>query len=177
MRALGAALRSSASASATARCQFRRHTMPLRPNAGPAASTAAVSAPPVLTKKVVAAAEAGKVGVVQTWLTGAGRVNATCQHRGLRDCTLLMIATSYGHKQLVEMLLKRGAEADAQNSNGGTALMAAAQYGHEQVAEMLIQHGAEVNLQSSEGWTALASAAASGHLPIVLRLLRAGAVI
>ena len=110
-----------------------------------------------------------------TWLAGDGRVDATCVHRGVSGCTLLLVAASNGHKQLVEVLLKRGAKLAAQNSYGVTALMLAANQGREQVVELLLQHGAEVDLQDGDGDAALTSAAIEGHPAVVLQLLRAGA--
>ena len=47
---------------------------------------------------------------MQTWLTGDGRVDATCERGGVSGWTLLAIAATNGHKQLVEVLLKRGAK-------------------------------------------------------------------
>ena len=82
------------------------------------ASTASQAAPLALPKKIQAAAVDGKAGVVQTWLAGDGRVDATCVRGGVSGCTLLLIAATKGHKQLVEVLLKRGAKPDAQNSIG-----------------------------------------------------------
>ncbi len=96
--------------------------MPGRPKSSSAASrrghasTAPQAAPLALPKKIQAAAADGKAGVVQTWLAGDGRVDATCVHRGVSGFTL--IAAGHGHKQLVEVLLKRGAKPDAQNSIG-----------------------------------------------------------
>ena len=162
--------------------------MPGRTKAGSAASrrghasTAATAAPLALPKRIAAAAENGKVGVVQTWLAGDGRVDATCVHRGVSGCTLLLIAAEHGHTQLVEVVLKHGAEADARDSGDSTALMAAALSGYEQVAEMLLRHGAGINLQNSLCGTAHTTsaryrvlAAFYGHPAVVLRLLRAGA--
>ena len=68
--------------------------------------------------KIAKAAEHGKVGVVQMWLSGDGLVDATCVRGGVSGWTLLAIAATEGHKQLVEVLLKRGAKPDAQNSIG-----------------------------------------------------------
>ena len=135
------------------------------------------AAPLALPKKIQAAAAAGKAGVVQTWLAGDGRVDATCVNRGVSGCTLLLIAAEHGHKELVELLLKRGAEADARDSGGGTALMVAAAKGHERVAEMLLRHGAGISLQDREGGNALMSAAAKGHERVVEMLIQHGAEI
>ena len=55
--------------------------------------------------------------------------------------------------------MRRGAEINLQNSDGGTALMLAASNGHERVVELLLRHGAEINLQNSDGGTALMLAA------------------
>ena len=61
--------------------------MPGRTKAGSAASqrghasAAATATPLALPKGIKAAAENGKVDVVQTWLSGAGRVDATCVRR------------------------------------------------------------------------------------------------
>ena len=139
--------------------------MPGRNGAGKGrerASTAPQAALLALPKKIQAAAVDGKLGVVQTWLAGDGRADATCVHRGMSGCTLLAIAATEGHKQLVEELLKRGAKPDAQNSVGVTALMSAAANGRVQVAETLLQHGAEINLQDSVGCTTLMLAADQG---------------
>ena len=46
-----------------------------------------------------------------------------------------MCAANHGHKQLVELLIRRGAEVDKQSSNGWTALMCAAFKGHERVVD------------------------------------------
>ena len=63
------------------------------------ASTAPQAAPLALPKKIQAAAEDGKAGVVQTWLAGDGRADATCVRGGVSGCTLLTIAASKGHTQ------------------------------------------------------------------------------
>ena len=102
--------------------------MPGRPKADSAASrrghasTTPQAAPLALPKRIQAAVVDGKVGVVQTWLAGEGLADATCVYRGVSGCPLLLIAASNGHKQLVELLLKGGAEANAQSSNGITAV-------------------------------------------------------
>ena len=61
------------------------------------------------------------MGVVQTWLAGDKLVDATCERGGWSGWTLLMLAAANGHKQLVELLLSRGAKVDAQNDSIGAA--------------------------------------------------------
>ena len=47
------------------------------------------------------------MGVVQTWLSGDGLVDATCVRGDSSGWTLLTIAAGHGRKRLVQLLLKR----------------------------------------------------------------------
>jgi ankyrin repeat protein len=47
-----------------------------------------------------------------------------------------------GYKQIVKMLLDRGANDNAQGGYYGNALQAASEEGHEQIVEMLLNRGA-----------------------------------
>ncbi len=59
---------------------------------------------------------------------------------GLGDAPPLHIAASRGTQELVEMLVRCGADITAQNDDGQTAEQVAAAAGHEAVASMLDQH-------------------------------------
>ena len=50
---------------------------------------------------------------------------------------------------MVELLIRRGAEVNLQNSDGYTALMTAAGCDQERVVELLLWHGAKINQQNS----------------------------
>ena len=93
----------------------------------------------------------------------------------MRGITLLMYASDYGHEQIVEMLLQRGATVDLQHNHGQSALSLAANKGREPIVEKLLQRGAAVDLQASNGFTALMYPAIFGHPTTVRRLLQAGA--
>ena len=77
--------------------------------------------------------------------------------------TLLMVAMTYGHEELTEALLRRGADVSLQSSDGSTALGLAAANGHEKLVELALRHGAEINLQANNGGTALMFAVLGNH--------------
>ena len=105
-----------------------------------------------LPTEVAGAAVRGDEAALLTWLDSGGRVDATC---GDNCFTAPMLAAGAGVERVVDMLLRRGAEADLQDSDGLTALMVAASQGFERVVDLLMQHGAEINMQESDGDTAL----------------------
>ena len=69
-----------------------------------------------------------------------------------------MLAAANGQESVADLLLKRGAQVDLQDSNGTTALLEAAQRGHVHVMDMLLERGAEVSLANNDGVTALTAA-------------------
>ncbi|KAF8249029.1 ankyrin [Wilcoxina mikolae CBS 423.85] len=94
-----------------------------------------------------------------------------------KDWTVLQVAAMGGHQDVVEKLLKAGADVNALPAEykGRTALQAAAEGGHQVVVEQLLKAGADVNAPSAEyGETALQAAAGGGHQAVVEQLLKAG---
>ena len=75
-----------------------------------------------------------------------------------------------------QVLLERGAQVDASDTEGRTALRAAAWAGHELVVTSLLNCGANVDGEDRQGRTPLIAAAYMGHADIVAALLDAGAV-
>jgi ankyrin repeat protein len=57
--------------------------------------------------------------------------------------------------QLVDAMLRHGADLDAKDENGLTPLMWAARFDHRQVTTMLLKHGADVNAPDNDGNTTL----------------------
>lgn len=83
-------------------------------------------------------------------------------------------------KNIIEMLLSRGADINSRTENdtdfnGCTALGLAALRGREEEVETLIKNGAEIDIQDRLGHTPLFHAVCHGHLGIVKLLLDGGA--
>jgi ankyrin repeat protein len=57
-------------------------------------------------------------------------------------------------ENVIELLLKAGAEVDAADDRGRTALMMAAELDHAEVVDVLIRSGADRNLRDKAGKTA-----------------------
>lgn len=91
--------------------------------------------------------------------------------------TPLHLAAFFGHAELAEALLDRGAQIDARSTNAmkNTPLHAAAAGGKLAVIELLVKRGADVNARQEGGWTAMHSAAQAGRRDVVELLLANGA--
>ena len=89
--------------------------------------------------------------------------------------TPLILASQFGHYQVVELLLKNGADPNIHNNDGLTPLILASQFGHYQVVEILLKNGADPNIHNNDGFTALIVASQFGHYQVVEILLKNGA--
>ena len=98
----------------------------------------------------------------------------------------LEIAATAGNTEIVEVLLKGGANVDEQGAQSRTSLTALAandtwadEYGVGErlvaTAELLIRHGANVNAAGRLGWTPVILSAANGNIPLLEVLLKSGA--
>ncbi|OCK83125.1 hypothetical protein K432DRAFT_251839, partial [Lepidopterella palustris CBS 459.81] len=52
-----------------------------------------------------------------------------------------------GHDKIVELLLSKGADVNAQGEYFGNALQGASYRGHDKIVELLLSKGADVNAQ------------------------------
>ncbi|KAJ5909525.1 hypothetical protein N7504_004168 [Penicillium tannophilum] len=94
------------------------------------------------------------------------------------DCSApvnLAVASYFGIKQVVRVLLDAGADVNVQDRWPFTALQAASRSGSQQVVQMLLDNGADVNAKHGYINTALQAASARGHQSIVEVLLNQGA--
>ncbi len=95
-----------------------------------------------------------------------------------KDCgPTLHSASLGGHGKIVQMLLEKGADINAQGGEYGNALQAASSWGHEKVVQVLLEKGADINAQGGHFGSALQAAACSGHEKLVQILLEKGADI
>ncbi len=93
----------------------------------------------------------------------------------LRRETPLMAACSAGHLSIVELLLDRGADANATDNTDQTSLHLASKNGHDSIVDMLLRRGAKMDAEDCSLQTPLMQAAKSGHDDTVKLLLEHGA--
>ena len=86
----------------------------------------------------------------------------------------LAYAAYNGHLEIVDYLLKRGAEINAKTQNGSTALFFAARFGHIEVVKLLLRNKADATVANENGETAVDWALKSDNTDIEALLREAG---
>jgi ankyrin repeat protein len=89
--------------------------------------------------------------------------------------TPLIWATMEENKDIVDLLLERGANVDATDGNRKTALHHAAERGFKTIVETLLAHKATVDVRTKYGWTPLRFAADKGFKSVAELLVAQGA--
>ena len=122
--------------------------------------------PPTAKAPVISihkAAYGGNIEAVKQHLAAGADVDARDNVVGV---TPLFGAITFGHNEIVELLLANGADVNAKNSfadGGWTPLHQAAWGGHTEAAELLIAKGANVNAKNDDGETPLDGAIEDNH--------------
>jgi hypothetical protein len=95
----------------------------------------------------------------------------------IRQMTVLQLAATRGHVEVVAALLEAGADVNARSAEG-TALVHAAEWTpaetKEEIVTRLLKAGADARATDTAGWAAIHHAAADGSLGTVRALLKAG---
>lgn len=94
------------------------------------------------------AARNGDAAAVRRLLEEGGDPNAQGGQMGL---TPLIVSAANGHREIVELLLTRGASLEAADSAGMTPLMNAVMFDQTAVVQLLLDRGANVNAQTRDG--------------------------
>ena len=82
-----------------------------------------------------------------------------------------------GSKEVVELLLAKGADIHAKRNDGITVLHGAALGGRKEVIELLLAKGADIHAKTDSGFTVLLGAALGGNKEVIELLLAKGADI
>lgn len=137
---------------------------------------------PAANQRLIDAVKAGNLVTLQKELPPTGKADANAKTSdGYTVSTALMYAALSGSSDIVNTLVRAGADVNAQStsvdkdSSGDTALILAARYGLIGSVNALIQASANLEAKDSSGNTALMRAVRSGHGDIVNALIKAGA--
>ncbi|MDB4808166.1 ankyrin repeat domain-containing protein [Verrucomicrobia bacterium] len=95
------------------------------------------------------------------------------------SCGLSPLATAAANcdREVVKLLISKGADVNEKGEEGLTALHTAAENGNNDVAELLIEKGADITATYKYKWTSLHIAADNGHQEIAELLLTKGAPV
>ena len=118
------------------------------------------------------ACENGNIDVIQRFINDGFDINQELDEYGW---TPLIFASDNGHKEIVEMLMRAGADIEKADKYGWTPLIVAINNGHKEIVEILIRAGADIEKANKYGWTPLIIASNNGYKEIVEMLIRAGA--
>ncbi|XP_033967148.1 kinase D-interacting substrate of 220 kDa B-like isoform X2 [Pseudochaenichthys georgianus] len=89
--------------------------------------------------------------------------------------TPLMVASEQGNVEIVQELLRRGANVNLDDVDCWTALISAAKEGHFEVVRELLENNANLEHRDMGGWTALMWGAYKGHTDVARMLMDKGA--
>ncbi|KAJ5037252.1 uncharacterized protein L3040_007429 [Drepanopeziza brunnea f. sp. 'multigermtubi'] len=113
----------------------------------------------------------GKTHFAELLLTRSRMPRANVHAIESRGKTSLHLAVARDSDDIVELLLRHGAEISARSDGGWTALHNACELGSEKIVRILLGAGSDINAKLLNGMTPLHLAAQGGHLAVVKCLL------
>ena len=126
----------------------------------------------ILNAEFIEAAKRGDLTTMEDLLDIGADITAKDNAQGR---TALICASFDGHEEVVEFLIKLGANVNATDKDGQTAIIAAVNRGYKTIVESLIKHGADVNARNNDGETALIWNSHFGNMGIAELLIKNGA--
>ena len=105
----------------------------------------------------------------------ASNANANARDTNGRRSSPLHFAAGYGRRDVVELLLRLGADVHARDDGGLIPLHNACSFGHAEVVALLLNAGADPNARDGWSYTPLHEAAVKGKADVCILLLQNGA--
>ncbi len=87
----------------------------------------------------------------------------------------LILASYYGHIEIVKILLNNGANVNFLHKDGDSSLNIASREGHTEIVKILLHNGANINYINKDRRGSLIISSSKGHTEIVKLLLDNGA--
>lgn len=113
----------------------------------------------------------GKTHLAELLLARSKIPRANVHAVEIRGKTSLHLAAAHDWIDIVELLLKHGADITAKSDGGWTPLHNACELGSEKIVRILVEAGSDINAKLLNGMTPLHLAAQGGHLAAVKCLL------
>lgn len=117
------------------------------------------------------AASTGKKELCELLLRRPRLPRANVNAMEIRQKTALHLAIAHGRDDIIELLIKHGADIMAKSDGSWTPLHNACEQGNVKIVRMLLAVGANINAKLLNGKTPLHVAAQAGHLDVVNCLL------
>ncbi|KAA0171547.1 hypothetical protein FNF28_00757 [Cafeteria roenbergensis] len=111
-------------------------------------------------KLLLTAASSGDVAEIERLLSAGALVDWTSPMKNAS--TALILASMKNHAEAAELLIKHGANVNAQTTEGWSPLMLAAGRGHAEVGSVLLNHGADMDARDVNGNPALVHCSVGG---------------
>ena len=113
-----------------------------------------------LEEKLIQACHLGDLTSVKDCLGRGSKIDGA----GTPDCmTPLVVAIAAGNKEVVDLLLERGASVNVAVKDGWTPFIAACHSGQGDIVQKLIEKGADIDARTRDGWSGLELSTANKH--------------